>query len=187
MIIIGAGGLGKEILTVLIEDHFNGDICFYDENPNIPDLLYGKFKVLKDIPSLEKYFGQNDKQFVTGVGNPRIRETLTLKIEKAGGEISSVISKRTSIFQFNENYKGIIIQPGVGISHDVKIGTGAAIHTNSTIEHSVVLSKYVNIGPNASIIGPVTIGDYSYISAQAVVLPNLKIGKNVIVTTGTIV
>jgi sugar O-acyltransferase (sialic acid O-acetyltransferase NeuD family) len=186
MLIAGTGGLGKEILEVLIEDGFTDEIVFYDEGTNAPDLLYNKFRVYKGIQEIKNYFTHGDKRFITGIGNPRIREKVSLKIEKAGGELFSVISKRTTIFPFNEKYSGIVIQPGVGISHDVTIGTGGAIHINSSVGHSSKIGKYVNIGPNATIIGPAVIGDYSYISAHAVILPNLSIGKNVIVTVGKI-
>ena len=108
------GGLGKEILTILIEDHFKDEIVFYDEDQNSPDLLYDKYRVITDINSLKDYFGLGDKRFITGIGNPRIREKITLKIQEAGGIHTSVISKRTTIFHFNDKYEGALIQPGVG-------------------------------------------------------------------------
>ncbi|MBU1720822.1 MAG: acyltransferase, partial [Bacteroidetes bacterium] len=41
--------------------------------------------------------------------------------------------------------------------------------------------------PNVSVIGPISIGDYSYIAAQSVLLPGLKIGRNVVVSAGSLV
>jgi sugar O-acyltransferase (sialic acid O-acetyltransferase NeuD family) len=187
MLIAGTGGLGKEILGILIVDKFQDEIVFFDEDPKSPELLYKKYKVLKDIRTVEKYFKQGDKRFITGIGNPRLREKMTLKIEKAGGKFTSVISKDIFNFPFNDKYHGIIIQPGVGISHNVSIGTGCAIHINSTIGHSTTLGKFVNIGPNVSVIGPVEIGDYSYISAQSTVLPGIKIGKHAVITAGKVI
>lgn len=187
MLIIGTGGLGKEILGILIEDNFPGEITFYDENPDGPEKLYGTYKVLRSVDTVKKYFSKDDKRFITGIGHPRLREKLNLKTESLGGILTSVISKRTSIFHYNEKYSGVIIQPGVGISHNVIIGDGSAIHINSTIGHSSILGKYVNIGPNVSVIGPVEIGDYSYIGALSVVKPNIRIGKNVVVSVGKIV
>jgi sugar O-acyltransferase (sialic acid O-acetyltransferase NeuD family) len=187
MLIAGTGGLGKEILGILIQDDFRDEIVFFDENKQSSDLLYDKFRVIKEWSLLKEYFEKGDNRFITGIGNPRQREKITLLIEKQGGEMFSVISKRVSIFHYNEKYKGAIIQPGVGISHNVTLGQGAAIHINSTIGHSAIIGKYVNIGPNVSVIGPVEIGDYTYISAQAIILPNVKIGKNVIVTAGKLV
>lgn len=187
MLIAGTGGLGKEILGILIQDNFADEIVFFDENIQSPDLLYNKFRVIKDLKNLQTYLEQVDNRFITGIGNPRLREKITTLIEKCGGKTFSVISNRTSIFHYNNQYSGAIIQPGVGISHNVSIGKGAAIHINATIGHSTIIGKYVNIGPNVSVIGPVEIGDYSYISTQATILPNIKIGKNVIVTAGKLV
>ncbi|MEI6853305.1 MAG: acetyltransferase [Bacteroidota bacterium] len=187
MVIVGAGGLGREILTILIEDNFQDDIVFYDENPQIEPLLYHRYPVLQNLSALKELFNNGDKRFVTAIGSPRLREKLTNKIENKGGILCSVISKRTTIFHFNPSYQGAIIQPGVGISYGVEIGTGSAIHINATIGHCVQMGRYINIGPNASVIGPCTIGDYSYISAQTCVLPNVSIGKHVIVNAGMVV
>lgn len=186
MLIIGTGGLGKEILGILAEDHYPEEIIFFDENRDVPDLLYNKYTVIKSDKLLKSYL-KKKPQFITGVGHPRIREKITKKAEQMGGILTSVISSRTSIFPFNETYSGIIIQPGVGISHNVKFGRCCAVHINSTIGHSCKIGNFVNIGPNVSIIGPVSIGSYSYISAQVTVLPHLEIGSHVVVTAGKVV
>ena len=187
MLIVGTGGLGKEIFGILVQDGFPDEIVFYDEDPYAPVLLYQKYKVLQDINAVQEYFRGSDKRFITGIGHPRIREKLTLKMEGAGGILSSVISEKASIFHFNEKYSGVIVQQGVGISHNVIMGKGVAVHINASIGHSAVIGNFVNIGPNTTVIGPVKIGDYSYISAHAVVMPRIKIGKCVVVTPGKIV
>ncbi len=186
MLIIGTGGLGKEILGILIEDNYPNEIIFFDEDKNAPCMLYDKFQVIKSEKKLKALLKKN-AEFITGVGHPRMREKVTLRLEKMGGILTPIISKRTSIFPFNEKYEGIIIQPGVGISHNAKFGKCCAVHINSTIGHSCEIGNFVNIGPNVSIIGPVCIGDYSYISAQATILPHLTLGKNVVVTAGKVV
>lgn len=187
MVIAGAGGLGIEILLVLLNDGFNGDIFFFDENLKTGSLIYDRFKVFTEIEQLKEHFNQGDKSFITGVGNPRIRKKLSEKILNVGGEFKSVISSRSSIFPFNKEIVGGIVQPGVGISHGVEIGISSAIHINSTIGHNSKIGDFVNIGPGANVIGPVSIGDYTYIGAQSVILSGLSIGKNVLVGAGSIV
>ncbi|MBI4645489.1 MAG: hypothetical protein HY738_02570 [Bacteroidia bacterium] len=187
MLIAGTGGLGKEVLGMLIDEGYDGEIYFFDENQNAPEHLYGKFKVFKSFDDVSEHFRTIDNTFITAVGHPRIREKLTGKLEAIGGKLISAISKKTSIFPFNEKPEGIIIQPGVGISHNVRFGKCCAVHINSTIGHSSNIGNYVNIAPSVTIIGPATIGDYSYISAQAIVMPNHKIGKHVIVGSGALV
>ncbi len=187
MVIAGAGGLGIEVLYILMEENYPDEICFFDENAGITTKLFDKYKVITDFELLEKYFTENENAFVTAVGNPRLRKKLSEKILKAGGKFKSVISSKASYFRYNKPFEGGIVQPGVGISHGVEIGISAAIHINSTIGHSTKIGNYVNIGPGANIIGPVSIGDFSYIGAQSLIMPDISIGKNVIIAAGSYV
>ncbi len=187
MLIIGTGGLGKEVLGILITDSYSKEIVFYDENINAPDLLYNKFKIIKSEHELKNYLTNVSPDYISAIGHPRIREKLSLKIENMGGIPANVISKTSFVFPFLEIFEGCIIQPGAGLSHGIKVGKGNAIHINSTIGHNVKLGKFVNIGPNATIIGPCEIDDYAYISAQATILPKIRIGKNAIISANCIV
>lgn len=187
MLVVGTGGLAKEIFAMIIEHKTTDSIIFYDENKDNPSLLYNKYNVLKDESEVKKYFSNIGPDFIVGIGNPRLREKLTNKMKKLGGQNSKIISKDSAIFQFNKYPEGTIIEPFVGISHGLEIGEGCAIHIHASIGHAAIIGKYVNIGPAATIIGPTEIGDYSYIGAKTLIMPNLKIGKQVIISAGTIV
>lgn len=187
MLIAGAGGQGKEVLGVLMLDGFQGELCFFDENEDVPDLLFNKFKVYKTIAEVQDYFQTNDDRFVVGIGHPRLREKMTNKLITAGGNLTSIISSSASIFPYNEPYHGLIMQPGSGISHGVQISSSCLIHINATIGHEVIIGKYVTIGPNTSIIGPSVIEDYCSIGANVTILPKVKLGKNAIVGAGALV
>lgn len=187
MLIIGTGGLAKEIFGIILNDNSKEEITFYDQNKNCSSVLYNKYNVIKNENELLKYFSANNKEFIVGIGNPRIREKLTNFMIKLGGINSKIISKNSALFQFNNFPEGTIIEPFVGISHALEIGVGCAIHIHASIGHAAKIGKYVNVGPSATIIGPTEIGDYTYIGAKALIMPNLKIGKNVIVSAGVTV
>jgi len=187
MLIVGTGGLAKEVFGMVLKYKLSSDIIFYDENKASPELLYNKYKVLHEENEVQQYFSANTPEFIVGIGNPRIREKLTLKIRELGGISTNVISTESAIFQFNNYSTATIIEPFVGISHALTIGEGCAIHIHASIGHSAKIGKYVNIGPGATIIGPIEIGDYTYIGAKSLVMPNIKIGKNVIIAAGVTV
>ena len=111
MLIAGTGGLGKEILGILIQDNFGNEIVFFDENKQAPDLLYNKFRVIKDLSDLQAYFEKSDNRFITGIGNPRLREKITTLMEKYGGKTFSVISSRVSVFHYNNECSYFCILP----------------------------------------------------------------------------
>lgn len=187
MIIAGTGGLGLEILGMLIDNGYEKEIVFFDENPDGPENLFGKYRVIKQDEELQQHFRNHGGDFITGIGNPRIREKVTLRIKNMGGILTSVVSKRAGVFQFNTLPPGTIIHPYVLISHHLDMGEGCALHAHSSIGHAARLGKYINVAPGVSIIGPIEIGDYTYIAAGAVILPHIRIGKNVVISAGAVV
>lgn len=187
MIIVGTGGLGKEVLSILLKDQYSGNILFYDENPDGPDYIFEKIKVVKKAQELKDYIKKVDSRFIVGIGQPRIREKLTQKLISWGGQNSSVISMQSALSLLNNYPAGTIAEPFCAVSHGLQMGEGCALHVHSSIGHAAKIGKYVNVGPGAAIIGPIEIGDYSYISAHAVVLPNIHIGKNVLIGAGCVV
>jgi len=186
MVIVGTGGLGNEILSILIHDKYSEEIVFFDENCNAPNLIHNKYRVIKDEQVLQDYLSHN-KNFIVGIGNPRIREKLTNKLKLLGGINSSVICSLAGITSLNTYPEGSIIHPFVGISHDLNMGEGCAIHIHSSIGHAAKIGKYVNIGPGVTIVGPIEIGSYTYIGAKVLILPNIKIGNNVFIKPGSII
>lgn len=186
MIIVGAGNLGFETLAILLENGYNKNIIFYDTNLAKKGVLFDKYPVITNDDVLSNVLVQ-DKEFVVGVGHPRLRERMYKKLISMGGTPVNVISNKAHIFPFNKSFAGCIIQPGVGISHSTEIGECCAIHINCTIGHSVKIGKFVNVGPGVNIVGPCVIDDFAYISVGAVILPNTKIGKYAIVTANKLV
>ncbi|SHI37850.1 sugar O-acyltransferase, sialic acid O-acetyltransferase NeuD family [Mesonia phycicola] len=188
MLIIGAKGYAKELLEVVLESTSENIIFYDDVNKDIPDLLYGKFPVLKNTDSAKKYFEQVDKKFVLGLGNPNIRVKLAEKFIGLGGELVSTISEKSII----GNY-GVVIDPGCNISqgviitNDIKIGKGCLINLNATIGHDCTLGKFVEISPNVNISGNCVIGDYSTLGTNSIILPKINVGEYAIVGAGAVV
>lgn len=187
MVIVGTGGLAVEILGMLVQYRMVDEVVLYDENPSAKGMLYNRFRIIVDAVELKDYFATVSPDFIVGVGNPRIREKLVQKVRMLGGNYVSVISPQTAVFPFAEIVPGTILMPFSILSHGGEMGEGCAIHGHCSLGHGVKLGKYINIGPGVTIIGPVEIGDYSYISAKTLILPNVKIGRNVLVEPNAVV
>ncbi|MBU1718278.1 MAG: hypothetical protein KKA07_04325, partial [Bacteroidetes bacterium] len=109
MLIAGTGGLGKEIMGFLIDDGVPAsEITFFDESQNGEEKLFGQFRIIRSGDEL-KDFLTSQPEFIVGIGHPRIREEVVLRIEKAGGKLVSAISAKAHIFHYNEKPEGIII------------------------------------------------------------------------------
>jgi sugar O-acyltransferase (sialic acid O-acetyltransferase NeuD family) len=188
MLIAGAGGHAKEVLGIFSELNQDQDIIFFDDYPTNTDIsVFNKFTIVKTEQAVRNIFFDNNK-FVIGVGSPKLRERIVIKLQNYGGQLCSIISPKANIGQyFNDLNNGLNILTNATITQNVTIGEGCLIHINVTIHHDCVIGKYCEISPSCNILGKVRIGDYCSIGAGAVILPDVEIGNNVIVGAGAVV
>jgi sugar O-acyltransferase (sialic acid O-acetyltransferase NeuD family) len=189
MIVIGAKGFAKEVLEVLHELNDLNHLSFYDDvNLDMPEILYGKFPILKSITEAQDYFNSVDNRFTIGIGNPVLRKKLYDKFTAIGGEFVSVISSSSSIGSYDvEIGIGSNVLSGAIFSNSTKIGIGCIIYYNSIITHDCVLGDFVEVSPSSTILGRATIGSFTQIGCNSTILPNIKIGSNVVVGAGSVV
>jgi sugar O-acyltransferase (sialic acid O-acetyltransferase NeuD family) len=189
MLILGAKGFAKEILEIFHRKAQTENLCFYDDvNADIPDFLYGIFKVLKSEKEASEYFKNVGPEFVIGIGNPKLRKFLFDTFTSLGGKCVKLISDNAEIGSFgNTIEEGTIVTSGTIITNDITIKKGALINLSSTIGHDSVIGEFVEICPNVSISGRCIIEDFVFIGTGATVLPNIKIGKNSIIAAGSVV
>ncbi|MCX7862508.1 MAG: acetyltransferase [Bacteroidales bacterium] len=187
MIIVGAGALGLETLAILLDNGYNDEIVFFDDDKQkTQQKIFDKFDIITDKNEQINYLHKNP-YFIVSIGHPRLRSKKYNLIIQWGGIPVNVISKKAHVFPFLQPFEGCIIEPSAGISHGVKLGTSCAIHINCTIGHQVQLGNFVNIGPGANVVGPCNIGSYSYISVGAVVHPHVTIGNNAFIGSNVVV
>jgi sugar O-acyltransferase (sialic acid O-acetyltransferase NeuD family) len=189
MVIIGAKGLAKELLTVL---QWNGEIedvfLFDNVNSDAPDILYDRFRVIKSWEALERHFSSNAPHFILGVGGAKARAYCSEKAISLGGKLQTIVSKQALVGAF-----GVRIGSGVGIlSHviitaDVEIGEGTLLNKSAIVSHDARVGKYCEISPGARILGRASVGDRTEIGANAVILPGVLVGSDCRVGAGAVV
>ena len=189
MLIIGAKGFAKEVLQLLTDSNQAENAVFFDDvNIDIPDLLFGKFPVLKNEQQAKDYFQNTDNRFCLGLGNPHLRYKLAEKFRSYGGVLTSTISNNAVISNIDVRIAtGCNIMATALISPSVEIGEGSLIYFHTSITHDCTLGKYVEISPSATLLGRVSIGDFAQIGGGAIILSDIKIGKNAVVGAGAVV
>ena len=189
MLIIGAKGFAKEILEILHQKGASEQLYFYDDvNKDIPDFLYGKFKILKNLEEAKAVFENGDRKFTIGIGNPLLRLKLYEKFKKIGEELVSTISDQSVIGSFDvEIDEGCNVLSGSQISNSVKIGKGCIIYYNSVITHDVEIGDFCEISPSVNILGRTKIGNFVQIGAGTIIFPDLIIGDHSIIAAGSVV
>lgn len=189
MLIIGAKGFAKELLQYFHNSNDLKNLFFYDDiSVDLPDMIYDKFKVLRILDEVKEIFKNIDQRFVLGIGNPQTRYRLAEKMNFAGGQLTSVITKNIELGSYNVFIgNGTNIMSGSIITNDITIGEGVLINLNCTIGHDSYIGNYCELSPGVHISGHVSLGDFSSLGTGAVVIPGIKIGKNCLIGAGSVV
>lgn len=184
MIIIGAKGLAKQLLSSL--QSIASEIFFYDDFDLSTDLLAG-YRVLHNVESVQMAF-QTDNRFLLGVGNPKLRSSLCSKFVGYGGVHIGLQSDRANISNQESNISATAtILQGAVIESYTRIGIGTLINIGAAVCHGTVIGNFSEIGPNATIAGDCMIGSETTLGANCTLIPGITIGNQVVIGAGAVV
>ena len=190
LVIVGAGGLGREILYQLSEVNCKTDLYeilgFVDDAPELQGRTISGYPVLGNSQWLIDY----DREICALIcmGNSKARKTVVDKIS-----INSNILFPTFIAD-NVRYskdivfgKGCIICLSSILTVNVTVGDFVIINYDCTIGHDAILDDFVTLYPSVNVSGFVHIGRCTEIGTGSNIIQGTTIGENTIVGAGAVV
>lgn len=193
LIIIGAGGVGRE--TALIVEDINNKsrewnlLGFVDDYKEIGEDING-YKVLGGNDYINKY--EKEVYVVCAIANYKIKKSIIEKIKNYNVKFANIIHpsvklNRTvdigngcivyenSIITANINIGNhVIVSPKCGIGHDSIIKDYCSLLWNVNVSGNVVLEEGVTMGSGSTIIQGIRVGHGSFIGAGAVVIEDIN-------------
>ena len=169
-ILIGGGGLSKEVQTYIKKDTFLGVL---DDDDNLKSKL--KEKYLGSLKNIHKY---TEYDFLLCIGDVDKRNELIKYFENSiNKSFTSLIHEKAFVDQSSKIDNGTIICPNVFIGPNTKIGANCLINNNTFIAHDCVIGNNNVFGPKVCINGNVQIGDGNIFGATTMIERDIKIGS----------
>lgn len=188
MLIIGAGGLARQLIDELDNQNLLEGSFFYDDIEVKPAPFLGSFPVISSEAEALDYFKSSDRRFVLAVGGPGNRELLFNRFKSLGGTPNSVLAEDANYSKFNLKIgEGTVILSKSIIECSVFIGKGVLINLSCAITHDSYIGDFCDIGPGAILCGASKIGNNVLIGAGAIILPGLQIGDHAVIASGAVV
>lgn len=190
IVIVGAGGFGREVLDVLrAADPGESQWCFAgfvaDDEPNghvlerIAATWLGTVEAcLTDPPATD---------FVIGIGSPRTRRMLADRFALAGMRPVTLIHPSATLGADVEIGAGTVVCSHVSVTTNVRIGSHVHLNLNSTVGHDTRIGNCVTINPLTAVSGDVTIEDEVMLGTSSAVLQGLTIEAGAVVGAGAVV
>ncbi len=188
LLIIGAGGFGREVFAAAREACGFGEAFrikgYLDGNPRALDGFDGYPPI---VGSPESYEVGEDDVFVTALGNVDVRKRCAEMVESRGGRFIPIIHRSASLGPNVAVGEGSFIAHNVVLTADVRIGRHACVFHGSVIGHDARLGDYSHVYSLVSIGGGVSVGERASVFPGARIVPRIAIGDGATVGIGSAV
>lgn len=147
LIIIGAGGLGREVYDLAINTGAYTVRGFVDANPSASP------EVAPVLGTPDAYDIQPGDVFICAIGKPADRCRVVRSLRDRGANFATLIHPTAIISPTAIVKEGCIIKPYVTIGSRAHIGAHTVVQPHSTIEHDVQVACFCLIGANSTLQG----------------------------------
>lgn len=190
IVIIGAGGMGRETLDVIeyqntLEKKWEF-LGFIDEDPKLWDLKVREYPVLGGIKWFEDNYSCEIK-IIIGIGNNYTRKMMVNKLLKYEPKFASLIHPSVNITKQVKLGPGSIILAGCTLTSNITIGEHVIINIGTTISHDSNIKNFVNLCPGVHISGNNLINEDVYMGTGSLTINDIIIGKGTYVGAGAVV
>jgi sugar O-acyltransferase (sialic acid O-acetyltransferase NeuD family) len=190
LVIVGAGGFGREVLDVLRASQVRADEWTFagfvaDDEPD--SSLLARIDAHWLGPVASYLASPSAPAYVIAVGKTETRRLLAKELDAAGLHPVTLVHPTATFGADVEIGPGSVVCSHVSVTTNVRIGNHVHVNLNSTIGHDVEIADFVSINPLVAISGDVTIGECSALGTHSAVLQGLKIGAGAFVGAGAVV
>lgn len=191
LVIVGAGGFGREVLDIVEAinetrrtDRYWRVVGFADDQISDSTSVQERgFRVVSKVEASSRF----SETYVIAVGDGRAREQIDLLLSANDMVAASLFHPSSTRGSINKIEDGFVMAAGSRVTTNVHVGRHVHLNLNSTIGHDCYIGDYSTIHPGATVSGAVSIGRRVTIGTGANVLPGVEIGDDVYVGAGAVV
>jgi sugar O-acyltransferase (sialic acid O-acetyltransferase NeuD family) len=189
LLIIGAGGFGREVLQWAQDLQAQGDVDwevagFLDANPQ----AFGNFDI--DLPVLgtpESWLPSAGDRFICAIGDPSIRLRICRVLQERGAEFVSLIHPSAIVGSRCHIGKGTILCPGVTVTVDATIGDFVILNVRACVGHDAHVGDGCTVNDFCDITGNAKLGEGVFLGSHSSVTPSASVGDYARVGAGSVV
>jgi sugar O-acyltransferase (sialic acid O-acetyltransferase NeuD family) len=182
LVIVGAGGFGREALDVAeamnaaASERVFDIVGVVDDDPSAENLDRLGARRVDFMGGVDEYLAQGrPAHFAIGIGAPRVRRLVCSKFEEAGAQAATLIHPSVTMGFGVTIGVGSIICAGVRMTTNIGVGRHVHLNLNVTVGHDTTLGDFVSVNPLASISGDCVVKDDVLIGVAGVILNGLTV------------
>ncbi|MCL1981576.1 MAG: acetyltransferase [Clostridiales bacterium] len=178
LIIIGAGGFGREVLQYALDIKEAGtadwEIAgFLDDNTNS---LLGYDCGYEVIGAIEGHTVSSENVYICAIGDPKTKLRIGRRFLSEGAEFINVVHPEAYVARNCKMGVGVVLCPNSTVTTDAALGSFVAVDVNSICSHDVKIGDGCTISHFCDLTGFTVLGEGVFLGSHAAVCPSVKVG-----------
>ncbi|MGB0415576.1 MAG: acetyltransferase [Coraliomargarita sp.] len=188
LVIVGAGGFGREVLAWALQHPDCGRAWepagFLDDNAAALDGFDCGLQVLGPIGGHQP---KADACYVCAIGAPAIKRAVCESLLEAGAEFIRLVHPSVILGPRVELGEGVVLCPRVTLTSDIRVGAFAAINCHSSAGHDVVIGAWATVSGHCDLMGGCVLGEEAFLGSGARILLSKGVADRSYVGAGSVV
>lgn len=190
LLIIGAGGFGREVLQYAldIQESVQTPVWevfgFLDDNLTALegyDCGYGVKETISDHRVNDQYV------YICAIGDVKTKLSICRSFAEKGAHFINLVHPTALIGRTCAMGHGNIVCPYAALTADVRIGDYVILNQRSGCGHDAVLGDGCTLSAFCDVTGFATLGEGVFMGSHAVICPGVKVGAYAKIGAGSIV
>jgi sugar O-acyltransferase (sialic acid O-acetyltransferase NeuD family) len=187
LVIVGAGGQGREALDVVeaIADVGEDDPWdfrgFLARDAGDEGVLARRGARI--LGSLEVLDGL-DAWYALAVGDPQVRRRIDVEIGARGRGPAMLVHPTATVAADALVGDGLLAPAGSSVGSGARLGRHVLLNVNAVVESGSVLADHVTLSPGSVVGADARLGEAVLVGVGAVVAPGVRVGREAVVGAG---
>ena len=188
LIIYGAGGLGREVRSMLPFLKQSYDLVGFLDDGVTSGSEVDQIRVLGGIDWLKE--NTDPVGLVIAIGNPRVKANVFGQLRQFNQLHFPALIHSHAMLQDVDRIQvgeGSIICANVVLTTAVKIGKHVLLNLNTTVGRATNMSDFTSVMAGVKLAGNVNLGSQVMVGSGSNIINNIKVGDSSIIGAGSVV
>lgn len=186
VILIGAGGLAREVMALLESSAEYKPIGLLDDNPVLHGTDIGGLPVLGGIDSAGEH---NDSDFLVCTGSGRSRRLIVERLLRLGidsARYATVVAPDVRVPSDSTIGTGAILLAGTVLTASVSIGNHVVLMPRVVCTHDNQVEDFGTLCAGVTLGGSVVVEERAYLGMNSAVKQNVRVGACAVLGMGSV-
>ena len=189
LLIIGAGGFGREVLEYARDIQEAGQADweiggFLDDNLKALDHYSYEYQV---VDTIKDHTISDAYVYLCAIGDPKTKLAIGRKFLEDGANFINLIHPTAYIGRTSKMGINVVLCPGSKITTDVTLGNFVAVDVNAVCSHDSKIGDGCTISHFCDITGFASLGEGVFLGSGACICPSVSVGDYARIGAGSVV